>query len=137
MDDIIESLARRFTATSLPGEVATADGIMPIVTGTLWRFPVIEPGGGRFFATVLVIDYNAGNNLAITVEVEERGPSPGSPGDVPVTVLGSNGAATALIQRVRTVDVGERDLTAVGRTRPESAGVVISRLISMIQPPEA
>ena len=49
----------------------------------------------------------------------------------------SNVVATALVQRVRTIDVGERDLTAVGRTRPESAGAVISRLISMIQPPEA
>ena len=76
MDDIIESLARRFTPTSLPGEVATADGIMPIVTGTLWRFPVIEPGGGTFFATVLVIDYNAGNNLAITVEARSGDPAP-------------------------------------------------------------
>ena len=45
--------------------------------------------------------------------------------------------ATALVQRVRTIDDGERDLTATGRTRPESAGAVISRLISMIQPPEA
>ena len=71
------------------------------------------------------------------MEVEEPEPRPGSPGDVPVTVLGSNVAATALIQRVRTIDVGERDLTAAGRTRPESAGAVISRLISMIQPQEA
>ena len=98
---------------------------------------MIGPGGGAFFTTVLVIDYNAGNNLAITVEVEEREPRPGSPGDVPVTVLGSNGSVTALIQRVRTMDVGERGLTAAGRIQPESAGAVIRRLISMIQPPEA
>ena len=137
LDDIIESLARRFTATHRPGAVATADGIMPIDAGTLWRLPVIGPGGGTFFTTVLVIDYNAGNNLAITVEVEERGPRPGFPSEVPVTVQGSNVAATALIQRVRTIDVGERDLTAAGRTRPESAGAVIGRLIAMIQPPEA
>ena len=137
LDDIIESLARRFTATHRPGAVATADGIMPIDAGTLWRLPVIGPGGGTFFTTVLVIDYNAGNNLAIMVEVEEREPRPESPGDVPVTVLGSNVAATALIQRVRTIDVSERDLTAAGGTQPESVGAVISRLISMIQPPEA
>ena len=136
LDDIIESLARRFTGTHRLGEVVTADGIMPIEAGTLWRFPVTGPGGGTFFTTIIVVDYNAGNNLAVTVEVEERGPRPNSPGDVPVTVLGSNVAATALVQRVRTIDVGERDLTAAGWTRPESAGGVISRLISMIQPPE-
>ena len=32
--------------------------------------------------TVLVVDYNAGNNLAITVEVEEREARSGAPGDV-------------------------------------------------------
>ena len=137
LDDIIESLARRFTATHRPDEVATADGIMPIEAGTLWRLPVIGPGGGTFFTTVLVVDYNAGNNLAITVEIEEREPRPESPGDVPVTVLDSDSVATALIQRVRTIDASERDLTAVGRTRPESVGAVISRFISMIQPAQA
>ena len=137
LDDIIESLARRFATTHRTGEVATADGIMPIDAGTLWRLPVIGPGGGTFFATVLVIDYNAGNSLAITVAVEEREPRPGSPGDVSVTVLGSNSSVTALIQRVRTMDVGERGLTAAGRMQSASAGAVIRRLISMIQPPEA
>ena len=137
LDDIMESLARRFTTTHRPGEVATADGIMPIDADSLWRLPVIGPGGGTFFTTVLVIDYNAGNNLAITVETEDREVRPDSPGDVPVNLLVSNVAATTLVQRVRTMDVGERDLTAAGRTRPESAGAVISRLISMIQRPEA
>ena len=122
LDDIIESLARRFATTNRSSEATTADGIMPIEAGTLWRLPVIGPGGGTFFTTVLVIDYNAGNNLAITVEIEEREPRPGSPSDVPVIMLDSNVAATALVQRVRTIDVGERDLTAAGRTRPESAG---------------
>ena len=110
LDDIIESLARRFAATNRPGEVATADGIVPIDAGALWRLPVIGPGGGTFFTTVLVIDYHAGNNLAITVVVEEREPRPGSPGDVPVTVLGSNGSATALTQRVRTVERNRKPL---------------------------
>ena len=61
-DDIIESLPRQFAATHRPGQVATADGIMTIDAGTLRRLPVIGPGGGTFFTTVLVIDYNAGNN---------------------------------------------------------------------------
>ena len=137
LEDIIESLASRFTATHRPGQVATADGIMPIAAGTLWRLPVIGPSGGTFFTTVLAIDYNAGNNLAIAVEIEEREPRPESPGEVPVSVLDSNVVATALVQRVRTIDDGERGLTAVDRTRPESVVAVISRLISMIQPAEA
>ena len=110
---------------------------MPIESGTLWRLPVIGPGGGAFLTTILVIDYNAGNNVAITVEIEEREARPDSPGDVPVNLLGSNVVATGLIQRMRTIDVGERGLTAVGGTQLESVGTVISRFLSMIQPPEA
>ena len=120
-----------------PGEVAIPEGILPIDAGSLWRLPVIDPDGRRFLATVLIVDYNAGNNLAITVEVEEREPRPGSPGDVPITVLDSNITATALVQRVRTIDASERDLTAAGLTRPEEVSAVISRFISMIQRPEA
>ena len=137
LDDAIESLAGRFTTVHRPGEVAIPEGILPIDAGSLWRLPVIDPDGRRFLATVLIVDYNAGNNLAITVEVEEREPRPGSPGDVPITVLDSNITATALVQRVRTIDASERDLTAAGLTRPEEVSAVISRFISMIQRPEA
>ena len=137
LDDAIESLARRFTTTHRPGEVATADGILPIGVGSLRRLPVVEPDGRTFLTTVLVVDYNAGNNLAITVEVEEREPRTGAPGDVPITVLDPNVVATALVQRVRTIDASERDLTAAGRTHPYEVGAIISRLISMIQRPEA
>ena len=137
LDDAIESLARRFTTAHRPGEVATPDGIMPIGVGSLWQLPVTGPDGRTLVTTVLVVDYNAGNNLAITVEIEEREPRAGSPGDVPIAVLDSNVAATALVQRVRTIDASERDLTAAGLTHPEEVGTVISRLISMIQRPEA
>lgn len=48
-------------------------------------------------------------------------------------MLNSDVAAAALIQRVRTIDARERDLTAIGMTRPQGVGAVISRLLSMIQ----
>lgn len=137
LDDAIESLARRFTAHHSPGEVLTPEGVMPIDAGSLWRLQMAGPSGAAFLTTVLVVDYNAGNNLVITVEVEEREPRLGAPGDVPITVLNSDVAATALVQRVRTIDAGERDLTAMGAARPEEVGAVISRLLSMIQHPEA
>ena len=137
LDDAIESLARRFTTHHSPGEVDTPEGVMPIDAGSLWQLPVAGPGGVVFLTTVLVADYNAANNLAVTVEVEEREPRLGTPGDVPITVLNWDVAATALVQRVRTTDAGERDLTAMGTVRPEEVGTVIDRLLSMIQHPEA
>ena len=137
LDDAIESLARRFTTRHSPGEVATPEGILPIDAGSLWRLSVVGPSGAVFLTTVLVVDYNAGNSLAITVEVEEREPRLGTPGDVPITVLNTDDVATALVHRVRTIDAGERDLTAVGMARPEEVDAVISRLLSMIQRPDA
>ena len=137
LGDAIESLARRFTARHSPGGVVTSEGVMPIEAGSLWRLQMAGPGGAAFLTTVLVVDYNAGNNLAIIVEVEEREPRPDVPGDVPIAAPDSNVAMTALVQRVQTMDVSERDLTAVGLTRPEEVGAVISRLLSMIQCPEA
>ena len=136
-DDAIDSLARRFTTQHSTGDVATPEGVMPIEAGSLWRLPTTGSGGGTFLTTALVVDYNAGNNLAIMMEVEEREPRPGVPGDVPITTPGSDAAMTALVQRVRTIDVGERALTAAGRARSEEIGAVISRLLSMIQRPEA
>lgn len=137
LDDAIESLIRRFTARHSPGEVATPEGAMPIDAGSLWRLPMVGPSGAAFLTTVLIVDYNAGNNLAITVEVEEREPRLGAPGDIPITVLNSDVAATALVQRVRTIDASGRDLTAIGMARPEEVGAVISRLLSIIQRPAA
>jgi mRNA interferase MazF len=137
LDDAIESLARRFTTRHRPGEAATPEGMLPIDAGSLWRLPVTGSGGAVFLTTVLVVDYNAGNNLAIMVEVEEREARHGAPGDVPITVLDSNVAATALVQRVRTIDAGERNLTAAGLAHSEGVGAVISRLLSVIQRPEA
>lgn len=137
LDDAIEYLARRFTAPHSTGEVVMPEGVMPIEAGSLWRLPMAGPGGGTFLATVLVVDYNAGNNLAIMVEVEEREPRPGAPEDMPITVPDSDATMTALVQRVRTIDAGERDLTAAGRARSEEIGAVISGLLSMIQRAEA
>ena len=137
LEDAVESLARRFTTRHRPGEVATPGGIMPIDAGTLWRLPVTGSGGASFLTAVLVVDYNAGNSLAITVEVEEREARSGAPGDVPITVLDSNVAMTALIQRVRTIDTSERGLTATGLVRSEAVGDIIGRLLSMLQRPDA
>lgn len=133
LEDAIESLARRFTTQHSTGEVATPEGVMSIEAGSLWRLPATGSGGRTFLTTMLVVDYNAGNNLAIMVEVEEREPRSSAPGDVPITVLNSDVATTPLVQRVRTIDASERDLTAMGMARPEEVGTVISRLLSMIQ----
>lgn len=130
----IESLARRFTRGHCPGRIITPEGDYAIDTGTLWQIPFTEAGGGSFLSTVLVIDYNAGNNIAITVEVEERASRANAPTDVPITIVNSGQRATALIHRVRTIDAGERDLVAAGHTRRSEVRAAISRLLAAVEP---
>lgn len=54
-------------------------------------------------------------------------------GGAQVNLPDLNVVATALVHLVRTIDVSECDLNAVGRTRPDSAKAVISRLTSVPQ----
>lgn len=130
----IESLARRFTTAHSPGQVFTPAGHRPIGAGTLWEIQLTAMSGGAFLSTVLVIDYNAGNGMAIVVEVESRESRSNAPTDVPITIVESGRRATALLHRIRTIDAGQRNLIAVGQTRQSEVGAAISRLLSVVQP---
>ena len=130
----VESFARRFTSAHTPGQILTQEGTRTIAAGTLWQITLTEVGKGEFLSTMLVIDYNAGNNIAITTAIQEREPRTDAPTDVPITIVESGRQTTALIHRARTIDVSQRDLVAVGHTQQSEVGAAISRLISAIDP---
>ena len=83
----------------------------------------------RMLATTLVLDYNAGNDMAITVEVALGEPRPGSPVAVPITILDIGAAASARVNIVRAVDANERELTPANIVRPEDVDAVIDKLL--------
>ena len=135
LDAAVESLARRFTGSHFPGEIATAEGAFPIMPGTIWQLTLANRNLGEFQTKLLVLDYNAGNNMAITVQIEDREPRPQSPVAVPVTVLDTGRTASAMVHRVLSIDTGQRDLIPVGHAHQADTGAAIGRLISLIQRP--
>ena len=86
----------------------------------------------RMLAATLVLDYNAGNNMAITVEVALGEPRPGSPVAVPITILDIGAAASARVNIVRAVDASERELTPANIVRPEDVDAVIDKLLEWL-----
>ena len=130
----VESFTRRFTSAHIPGQILTQEGIRTIAAGTLWQITLTEVGKSKFLSTILVIDYNAGNNIAITTAIQERESRDDAPTDVPITIVESGRPATALIHRARTIDVSQRDLVAVGHAQQSEVGAAVSRLISAIDP---
>ena len=78
---------------------------------------------------MLILDYNDGNNIAIAVEVryEQR---EGSPIRIPIEIADSETWASALINIVRSVDLGARRIEKVGVVRDLSLALVLSYLFA-------
>ena len=98
----------------------------------MWRLSLADPVRGEFQTTVLVLDYNAGNKMAITVSVASGAPSAGSPVAAPVTILGSGQVASARVHVVRSIDASERDLAPAGVIGPEDVDAVIDKLQALL-----
>ena len=132
LEDVLDALALRFDHRHPSGEIQTAAGPLSIAAGTLWDLTLADLRHGRYQPTVLVLDYNAGNNMAITVDVTPGEPSTLSPTSAPVTILDSERVATARVHRVRSIDASERELRPAGSVRSEDVGVVIDKLTMLL-----
>ena len=69
--------------------------------------------------------------MAITVEVAQGEPRPGSPVVVPITIQ-DMGAAGARVNIVRAIDLNERDILPANMVEPEDVNFVIERLLDCI-----
>ena len=80
---------------------------------------------------MLILDYNAGNGMAVAVEVEfvRR---PNSPVRIPIEIVNSEEQASALIHRVRSIDVNARTSTRVGEISATSLMTVNSFLLAVM-----
>ena len=68
---------------------------------------------------MLVLDFNQGNEIAMAVAVESR-TTPNSPVRIPIEVMGNLQATSALVHRVRSIDVGVRNVQLIGYVTEES-----------------
>ena len=131
MDAVLESLLLRLGPRHDPGWIQTAVGLLPVGAGTLWDLTLRNPGQGERQVPVLVLDYNAGNGMAITVEVALGEPRHGSPVVVPITIQ-DMGAAGARVNIVRAIDVSERVILPAYVVEPEDVNLVIERLLECL-----
>ena len=132
MDDVIESLLLRLNRQHDPGWIQTVVGLLPIGAGSLWDLTLTDPNHDERHISVLIIDYNAGNSMAITVEVVLGEPRPASPVAVPITVLDAGEAASARANIVRAIDASERDLTPASIVDPHDVDAVIGQLLEWL-----
>ena len=132
LEDVLDALFLRFDQRHDAGEIQTAEGPLPIAAGTLWNLTLAGPGRGEFQTMVLVLDYNAGNDMAIVVQITPGEPSPHSPTSAPVTILDIERIATARVHTVRSIDASERELQPAGLVSPEDVDIVIDKLMTLL-----
>ena len=132
LEDVLDALSLRFDQRYPHGEIQTADGLLQIAAKTLWNLTVNERGRGEFQTMVLVLDYNAGNDMAIVVQITPGEPSPHSPTSAPVTILDIERIATARVHTVRSIDASERELQPAGLVSPEDVDIVIDKLMTLL-----
>ena len=132
LEDIITSIIDRIWREQKPGQLETPQALRPIQRGTVLQHP---GQAEREEATndLLVLDYNAGNYMAVVVDLEYRARNADSPVAVPVRINGEAGPASALIHRIRSLDMSQREFTPTATADTEDTQQAIGRLIRMIE----
>ena len=83
MDSVIMSIAQRLAHQHSPRQIETAQGTFQIFPGTIWDLHLNDTPGQDSASPVLIIDYNAGNNMAVVVDIEYAERDPSSPAQYP------------------------------------------------------
>ena len=131
LEDIHGFIERQLSGISaLLGVVQTESGYEDVRRGSIFDVAFNEDDAVQH-ATMLVLDYNKGNNMAIAVEVEDS-QNPESDVRIPINIIGASGRMSALLHRVRSIDFGERDVVKVGMAEEVSTETVIDALMDAI-----
>ena len=99
--------------------------------GTIFNVAFYDDDESVQHVTMLVLDYNKGNNMALAVEVEDS-QNPNSDVRIQINMVGPSQPMSALVHRVRSIDFGERDVAKVGTVEESSTQTVIGALMSAI-----
>ena len=132
LEHIITSITHRLQSQQRAGRIETPQGPRLLNRGTVLQDTgQAEPE--EDINGLLVLDYNAGNYMAVVVELEYRRRNIESPVAVPIRIDGEARTASALIHRIRSIDMSQRDLTPTGTAYTDSTQEAIGRLIQMIE----
>ena len=131
LENALQVLVARLAITrNRSSSVQAEQSPEPIQPGAIWdvEFYGEDDSDSVWSAPMLILDYNEGNNIAITIEVQyeqrER-----SHNWIPIEIADSEAPASALIHHVRSVDLGFRQISKVSVIREASLTLVISSLI--------
>ena len=132
MEDALETLAAHLVSSA--GRYGTRlmySHSEEFRAGTLFDVDFLNQDDTQEHSLMLILDYNVGNGMAVAVEVEyvQR---PNSPVRVPIEIVNSEEQASALIHRVRSIDVNARTLTKVDKISETSLVAVNSFLLAAI-----
>ena len=132
LDWAIEILAARlFLSVVAPRTIQTGPGPAEMRPGTIWRMELQDPDGTPRPTMLLVLDYNRGNGMAITLEVELQR-AENSPVRVPIEIRGTADPASALIHRVRSLDMAARNAAKTGEVEEPSLAMVARAFLAVI-----
>ena len=132
LQDIITSIIGQLWREQTPSHLETPQGLSFIHRGTVLQNPgQAEREEGT--NDLLVLDYNAGNHMAVVVDLDYRARNTESPVAVPVRVDGEAGPASALVHRIRSLDISQREFTPTATADTEDTQEAIGRLIRMIE----
>ena len=70
MNSVILSIAQRLAHQHAPGQIETIQGTFQISAGTIWDLHLEDTRGQDLASPILIIDYNAGNNMAVAADIE-------------------------------------------------------------------
>ena len=132
LEDVIRSIIGRIWREPKLGHLETPQGLPPIQRGTVLHQP---DQADRHDPTrdLLVLDHNAGNHMAVVVDLEYRARNAASPVAVPVRINDQAKPVSALIHRIRSLDMSQRDLTPTAMADTEDTHRAIDKLIHMIE----
>ena len=104
LEHIITSITQRLQSQQRAGRIETPQGPRLLNRGTVLQ-DAGKAGPEEDINGLLVLDYNAGNYMAVVVELEYRRRNIESPVAVPIRIDGEARTASALIHRIRSIDM--------------------------------
>ncbi len=119
LEEMVEKVVQRLGKRRSAGAIQTSQGAEQIGAGTLMAVDFQDEHGSAERTEMLALDFNRGNEIAMAVEVESR-TTPNSPVRIPIEVVGDLRTASALVHRVRSIDVGARNVYVTGHVTEES-----------------
>ena len=124
-------VARLFGGPGAHGILETDHGDEPISPGAVWETEFQQADGQTDYRHMLVLDYNAGNQMAITTELEFREQAD-SLISQPISLIGSDIPASARIHRVSSIDMGRRASKRTGTATGDDLHTVYAKLVRLL-----